>query len=140
VLLTGDRSVGAPVARSPGAPAAGARSLAIFDDGAPAAAARSLGEGCLVYLAAPLTAPELTASASYPSLVERLATGCDQPSHLDAPLDRGALAAIERPDLPATTDVASLAAAEGIALTRWLVLLALGLLGLEVAMTRERRA
>lgn len=140
LLLAQDRSVGAPVERLPGGPAAGARILAVFDDGTPAAAARTLGEGCVVHLAAPLTAPALTTSPAYPTLVERLATGCDHPGQTHAPLDRGALAALERPDLPARVDVASLVAAEGVSLTRWLVLIALALLGLEIAMTRERRA
>jgi hypothetical protein len=148
LVLPGDRGVGTPVDRLPGAPAAGARTVAIFDDATPAAAARSLADGCVVYLAADLTAPGLTTAADYPNLVRALARGCgasgsaegplDPP--LDSPLDRGALRVLEGPDLPGTVDVASLVAAEGIPLTRWLVLLALALLGLEVAMTRERRA
>ena len=140
LLLSGDRAVGAPVERLPGKPAVGARTVAVFDDGTPAAAAGSLGEGCVGYLAARLTAPELTSSPGYPELIRTLAHGCDDPAALDGPLDRGALTAIERPDLPATVDVASLVATEGIELTPWLVLLALALLGVEVAMTRERRA
>jgi hypothetical protein len=140
LLLPGGRAAGSPVERLPGAPAAGARTVAIFDDGAPAAAAHPLGEGCVVYLAASLTAPTLTRSAEYPRLVRMLAQGCDHRGALDGPLDRGALTAIERPDLPATVDVGALIAAEGVPLTRWLVFLALALLGLEAAMTRERRA
>jgi hypothetical protein len=144
LVLPGGRVVGTPVGRLPGAPAAGARTVAVFDDATPAAAARSLGDGCVVYLAADLTAPGLATAADYPSLIRALARGCGAPGSaegpLDLPLDRGALQVLERPDLPATVDVASIVAAEGIPLTRWLVLLVLALLGLEVAMTRERRA
>lgn len=148
LVLPGDRTVGSPVGRLPGAPAAGARTVAIFDDATPAAAARSLADGCVVYLAADLTAPGLATAADYPSLIRALARGCGAPGSsggpldlpLDKPLDRGALRVLERPDLPGMVDVASLVAAGGIPLTRWLVLLALALLGLEVAMTRERRA
>ena len=146
LVLAADRAIGAPVARLPGRPSRGARTLATFADAAPAAAAQPLGEGCVVYLAASLSAPELTASPDYPALIQALAHGCgetnraDPADPADGPLDTGALRAIERSDLPTTVDVASLVAAEGYPLTRWLILLALGLLGLEVAMTRGRGA
>jgi hypothetical protein len=140
LLLPGDRAVGTLVGRLPGSPAAGARTIAIFDDATPAAAARSLGDGCVVYLAADLTAPELTTAADYPHLIRTLARGCGTARNAEGPVDLGARQAFERPDLPAAVDVASIVASEGVSLTRWLVLLALALLGLEVAATRERRA
>jgi hypothetical protein len=98
----------------------------------------------VVFVATPLTDAALTSSPAYPELVRALLLGCGE-SGLgesgfgDGPLDRGAVHALERPDLPTTVEVATFLTPEGGELTRWLLLAALGLLGLEVALTRSRR-
>lgn len=138
VLATGIR-LGLSIAREGGAPTPGAKVIAVFEDATAAAAATPVGDGCLVYLSASLQDPALTASPDYPSLVDALGKGCSEIRAIDGPLDRGALHALERPDLAAVVVVADLATAVGYPLTRWLMLLALALLALEVALTRERR-
>ena len=122
--------------RTSGAPTPGARVVAVFEDGLPAAAARAVGRGCVTYLAADLLDASLTASPAYPLLLESLATGCDAAAN-GGPLDRGALYALERPDLPSEVDVASLGDT-GTPLTRWLLIFAFVLLLAEVGLTRER--
>jgi len=138
LVLDGDRSVGGVVPRAPGFPATGSRTLLTFDDGTPAAAARDVGEGCVVFFAAALTDTALTRSPAYPELLRTLVLGCRETDFGDASLDRGALQVLERPDLPATVAVAAILAPEGRELTRWLLLAALGLLGLEVFLTWSR--
>jgi len=90
-------------------------------------------------LAANILDPAVTDSPDYPKLVEALAEGCTRVESSDGPLDRGALFSLERPDLPESVDAAMLGS-RGYPLTRWLVLLALMLLALEIGLTRERRA
>jgi hypothetical protein len=137
LLLPGGRAVGPPLPRAPGNPAPGARTVLTFDDGGAAAAARTLGEGCIVYLAVELTDAALTAAPDYPELLRTLLLGCPESGFGDAPLDPGAVQALERPDLPAAVEVATVVGSEGHGLTRWLLLAALALLGLEVALTRD---
>jgi hypothetical protein len=125
------------VSRTPGHPAPGARTLLTFDDGTPAAAALDVGEGCVVFVAAALTDPALTSSPAYPELLRTLLHGCRTSGFGDGPLDRGAVQALERPDLPATVEVAAILSPEGRPWTPWLLLAALAFLALEVALTRS---
>jgi len=138
LALTSGMTLGSSITREGGTPATGAHVIAVFEDATIAAVSTRVDAGCLVYLAASLMDPQLTESSDYPSLVDVLGNGCAGVDGVEGPLDRGALHALERPDLAAFVDVASLAASEGYALTRWLVVLVLLLLGLEVALTRER--
>jgi len=140
IVLPSGTTLGPSITHEDGTPATGANVIAVFEDATVAAVSTRVGAGCLVYLAASLHDPELTDSSDYPSLVDVLGNGCAGVERAEGPLDRGALHALERPDLAAFIDVASLAASEGYALTRWLVVLALLLLGVELALTRERRA
>lgn len=137
LVLDGDRTVGGVVSRVPGLPTPGARTLLTFDDGTPAAAALEVGEGCVVFVPAALDDVALTSSSAYPELLETLLLRCRDSGFGDGPLDQGALAALERSDLPTTVGVAAVLAPEGRELTRWLLLAALALLGLEVVLTRS---
>lgn len=130
-------AINAPAAE--GAPASDAHVIAVFENARPAAAARSLGNGCVVYTAIALTDDALTGTAGYVDLVDDLAHGCPSLDG-DLPLDRGALTALARPDLPAHIALADLDAPSGKPLTPALLLLALALLGTEVLLTRSERA
>ncbi|MDA0329475.1 MAG: BatA domain-containing protein [Gemmatimonadetes bacterium] len=137
-LASGIR-LGTALPAQTGEPAPGARVLAVFEDATPAAVAHSLGDGCVAYLATGLHGPALTANPDYPALVESLGRGCVVFGDVDGPLDVGALRTLEGPSLEAEVNVASLAASQGVPLTRWLVLLALLFLLAEVALTRSGR-
>ncbi len=137
LVLDGDRTAGGAAPRAPGFPTPGARTLLTFDDGTPAAAAREVGEGCIAFMAASLTDPALTSSPAYPEVLRALLLGCRDTGFGDGPLDRGALDVLERSDLPASVEVAAILTSEGREFTKWLLLAALGLLGLEVLLTRS---
>jgi hypothetical protein len=120
-----------------GSPARGAAVVAVFADATPAAAAWPKGEGCMVYLAATLGDDALDRSPGYPELIRRLVEGCPVLESPEAPLDPGALASLQRDDLPAVVDVAGLTSTEGVPLSRfWLLLATLALVG-EIALTRQ---
>jgi len=138
VLLGHSGVIGTAVVRQPGAPGTDAHVVAVFEDATPAAAARPLGEGCVVYVAASMLDPAVTASPDFPRLVHALAEGCTSVESSDSPLDRGALLSLERPDLPQTVNAASLGTT-GYPLTLGLLFLALMLLALEIGLTREPR-
>jgi len=137
VVPWGAPAVGEAVARLPGNPSEGARVVAVFEDALPAAAAVRLGRGCVTYLAANLLDESLTGSDGFPLLVESLASACADVTSGDTPLDEGAVHVLQRPDLPATVDVAALGGT-GTPLTRWLLILAFLLLLAEIGMTRQR--
>jgi hypothetical protein len=138
VVVAPGFGVGSDVAPLGGAPRAGSSTVAVFQNATPAAAARSIGSGCIVYLAASIRDPDLVADPDYPELVHKLGSACDKVAVIDGPLDEGALQLLEQPNLPATVDVADLAAEAGYPLGRWMALLALFLLIGEVVMTRRR--
>lgn len=123
--------------------------IALFDDLRPAAGARPLGNGCVVFLRTTLTAPTLTGTPAYPDLVRDLLEGCGEPIDETAPLDQGALQALERPDLPVRIAVADLvemrstgaeSPARGVRFTPLLLMLAIGAVSVETWMTRRGRA
>jgi hypothetical protein len=130
--------VGADVVGMDGIPREAAKTVAVFQDATPAAAATRLGSGCLVYLAASLRDPDLTADVDFPEVVSALGNACAETEDADGPLGAGALRALERPELPAFVDVTEMAAQAGYPLSRWIALLALLLFAGEVVMTRRR--
>lgn len=144
VLDTGPVIPGA-AARIPGTPRPGARLLAAWSDGRPAAAAHAVGDGCIVYLAAPLEAGTLPLAPGFPDLVDRLAHGCagpPAPSPGDVrPLDSAAHAVLEGRDSPWTVAASTVQTGPtGRPLSRWILLAVLALAGLEtVAVYRRRR-
>jgi len=129
-----------PAMAEGGTSAPGARTVAVFEDATPAAAVLTLGEGCVVYFAASIDDPALTGSPEYPSLVEALGRACADAVGLDAPLDRGALHALERGDLARHVGLAAMAGAEGRPMGRWLAFLALMLLAADIGLTQVRRS
>lgn len=147
VLRGSGEAVGAPVQLAPEGVRGGGRVLALFDDLRPAASARRLGEGCVVWFAASLHAPSLTASAAYPDLVRDLIEGCDDAASETSPLDAGAIESLTREDLPARVAMAdvvemrrarSAGPAPGIGFTPFLLVLAIAAIGAESWMTRRR--
>jgi hypothetical protein len=139
VVVAGNPRFGEGVVGLGGSPASGAAVVAVFADATPAAAAWARGEGCVVYLAAALGDDALHGSPGYPELVRRLVAGCTVGESPAEPLDPGALASLQRDDLPAVVDVAGLALDEGVPLSRLWILLATLALAAEIALTRRRR-
>jgi hypothetical protein len=117
----------------------GAHIVAVFEDATPAATAVQSEAGCIVYLAASIDDPSLVSSPEYPALIDALGHACSGTESVDGPLDRGAIYALERPDLPLQVNLARLAASRGAPLGRWVALLAILLLVAEVGMTRGRK-
>lgn len=112
--------------------------LAVGDDALPIATATRVGSGCVVHSGPSVAEPEQASDAPFVDLVNDLLHGCLRDG-LDAGLDPGALAVLERSDLPTRIDVATIGPTSGTDLTRLFLLLALALLGTEVLLTRRRR-
>lgn len=128
---------------SPGGPAPGAFVVAVTEAGHPAAAFRPIGDGCVVYSAIRLDDPELSSASGYVDYLDDLIDVCSASARgIDpgAPLDPGAMSSLARADLPARIAAADLGGTAGTKLAPWLLLLALALLGCEVALTRRRAA
>jgi hypothetical protein len=149
VVLSAGNTAGEGVPRDQGEPRPGSSVIALFDDLHPAAAARRVGDGCVVYSAASLAAPSLAATSGYVELVSDLMFGCADDGTDSLPLDRGALSALSRNDLPTRVSLADVLERQasgsgrgipgpGRSLTPLFLLMALGMVGLEVWLTRVR--
>lgn len=131
--------------RAGGRPPPGARWLAAWEDGRPAAAAAPLGEGCLVYLAAPLEGGSLPLSAAFPRAVDRLARACEDadggvPAGMGAaPLDAGARALLRGDGAEAVPAREVEGGGGGLPLGRWVLLGALAVALAETALAYGRR-
>jgi hypothetical protein len=122
LVLDGGGVVRGAVRGGPGEPAQGARLLAAWEDGAPAAAALPHGDGCLVYVNSTLEEGRLPLDPGFPSLLERLAEGCDAlPAALPpGALDRGAREWLEGSGGASPVALGPLAGgSEGRPLARW---------------------
>lgn len=128
-----------------GRPSPGARWLAVWEDGRPAAAAAPLGEGCLVYLAAPLEGGSLPLSAAFPRAVDRLARACEDadggvPAGMRAaPLDAGARALLRGDGAEEVPAREVEGGGGGLPLGRWVLLGALAVALAETALAYGRR-
>lgn len=125
---------------SNGAPAPGSAVLAVSEGAHPVASYRRVGAGCLVYSAVPLHDEGWAGVNGYVDYVDDLLSACGRPARETGVLDRGALFALARPDLPARIPAVDVAGAAGVPVSPWFLLLALVLLGVEWALTRRRRA
>ena len=89
-----------------------------------------------MYLSVPLGSAALTASPGFTSLIDVLGRGCDT-TVADTPLDESALRVLEGGfDGEPTVELNALAVPSGRPLGRWLIALALLLMGLEIALSR----
>lgn len=132
------------LSRAEGGPPAGATVIAAWEDGRAAAVARRSGRGCAVYLGTYLALGQMVFDPAYPRVLERLAHGCESPSHaaLDAaPLDAGARTVLAgRGDFAVSAAAAQ--AGGGVALGRWIMAVALLVALAETFLSygRKRRA
>jgi hypothetical protein len=129
--------------RMDGAPAPGARVVAVWEDGSPAGVARPLGEGCATFLAADPEAGRLPTSARLPGLLRRLLEACAPPHSSSAgfvPLDEGALHLLRSPESPPRLALGASGGAPRLALAPWLLALAAILLVAETAAAYLRRS
>ena len=136
IVLPDEHVLDVQLSHGPGSPAEGAHLLALFSDATPAAAARRMGRDCHIHSAAALDDPALVADPDFPLYLEVLARGCASDGGA-VPLDRGAIDALVRPDLPERITAAELGL-PGRSLTRLLALLMLLLVAAEFALTRRR--
>lgn len=133
--------VGAAGRVEAGGPAAGARTIAAWEDGRPAATAKPLGSGCVVFVGTELEGGELPFQAQYPAALARLARGCDAGGETaDArPLDAGAIALLRGRGPAAVPATAVGAAGAGVALGRWALAAALLIALVETLLAYRRR-
>ncbi|HEX2081712.1 MAG TPA: hypothetical protein VHG08_28670, partial [Longimicrobium sp.] len=124
-----------------GGPAAGARTVAAWEDGRPAVTAHRVGSGCVVFVGTALEGGELPFQAQYPAALARLARGCEAGARAaeHRPLDPGALAILRGRGPSAVAANALGAAGAGIALGRWILAAAVLVALIETFLAYRRR-
>jgi hypothetical protein len=129
--------------RTGGAPAPGARVVAVWEDGSPAAVVRPRSGGCSAFVAADPEAGRLPTSARLPGLLRRLLEACAPPHSSSpgfVPLDQGALHLLRSPESPPRLALGASGGAPRLALAPWLLALAAILLIAETAAAYLRRS
>jgi hypothetical protein len=127
VFPDGSRLPGAAM-RVDGGPAAGASTVAAWQDGRAAAASRRLDRGCILFVSTEIGRGGMVLDAAYPRALDRLARGCESPGDAmpaGAPLDAGGRAVLRGTGTRSVPASAAGAGGGGAPLGRWLMAAAL---------------